>query len=110
MSALLQNYFSLSNLSCNVDKGNGGSLVEVVAGWQCQRWWWQWRRHGGSGGVGSLVVTWRWTQLALGQRRQHSSGGSNISAARQQHGSMMVATREQGITRYVITRLMMKQS
>ncbi len=56
MSALLQNYFSLSNLSCNVDKGSGGSLMEAVAGWQRRQWWWQWRRRDGSGGVGSLVV------------------------------------------------------
>ncbi len=30
MSALLQNSFSLSHLSCNVDNGNGGSLVEAT--------------------------------------------------------------------------------
>jgi hypothetical protein len=31
MSAMLQNSFSLSNLSCNVDKGNSGSLVAAAA-------------------------------------------------------------------------------
>jgi hypothetical protein len=46
MSALLQNSFSLSNLSCNVDNGVGGSLVEAVADWQRQQWWWQWRWYG----------------------------------------------------------------
>jgi hypothetical protein len=30
MSVMLQNSFSLSNLSCNVDNGNGGSLVVAV--------------------------------------------------------------------------------
>ncbi len=30
MSVMLQNSFSLSNLSCNVDNGNGGSLVAAV--------------------------------------------------------------------------------
>jgi hypothetical protein len=30
MSGMLQNYFSLSILSCNVDNGNGGSLVAAV--------------------------------------------------------------------------------
>ena len=30
MSIMLQNSFSLSNLSCNVDNGNGGSLVAGV--------------------------------------------------------------------------------
>jgi hypothetical protein len=30
MSVMLQSSFSLSNLSCNVDKGNGGSLVAGV--------------------------------------------------------------------------------
>ncbi len=92
MTALLQNSFSLSNLACNVDFGNGGSLVEAVAGWQRRQWWWQWRRHGGSGGGGSLVVTRRWTRPALGRQRQHSGSGGIISAARRQHGSMMVAT------------------
>jgi hypothetical protein len=48
MSALLQNYFSLSNLSCNVENGDNGSLVEAV------EWWWRWRRGGGSGGGGQL--------------------------------------------------------
>jgi hypothetical protein len=73
MSALLQNSFSLSNLSCNVDNGNGGSLVEAVAGWQCQQWWWRWQQHGGSGGGGSLVVTQR-------QHSQHWGGGSSTAA------------------------------
>ncbi len=92
MSALLQNSFSLSNLSCNLDNGNGGSLVEAVAGWQCRYWWWRWRQHGGSGGGGNLVVTQWWTRPALGQWRQHSGGSGGISAARRQHGSTMVAT------------------
>jgi len=30
MSVMLQSSFSLSNLSCNVDNGNGGSLVAGV--------------------------------------------------------------------------------
>jgi hypothetical protein len=30
MSVILQNSFSLSNLSCNVDNGNGGSLLAAV--------------------------------------------------------------------------------
>ena len=30
MSVMLQNSFSLSKLSCNVDNGNGGSLVAAV--------------------------------------------------------------------------------
>ncbi len=30
MSVMLQNSFSLSNLSCNVDNGNGGSLVAAI--------------------------------------------------------------------------------
>jgi hypothetical protein len=30
MSVMLQISFSLSNLSCNVDNGNGGSLVAAV--------------------------------------------------------------------------------
>jgi hypothetical protein len=30
MSVILQNSFSLSNLSCNVDNGNSGSLVAAV--------------------------------------------------------------------------------
>ncbi len=30
MSVMLQNSFSLSNLSCNVDNSNGGSLVAAV--------------------------------------------------------------------------------
>ncbi len=30
MSAMLQSFFSLSNLSCNVDNGDGGSLVAGV--------------------------------------------------------------------------------
>jgi hypothetical protein len=38
-SVILQNSFSLSNLSCNVDNGNGGSLVAAAAAWQ---WWRQW--------------------------------------------------------------------
>ncbi len=30
VSVMLQNSFLLSNLSCNVDNGNGGSLVAAV--------------------------------------------------------------------------------
>ena len=30
MSIMLQNSFSLSNLSCNVDNGDGGSLVAAA--------------------------------------------------------------------------------
>jgi hypothetical protein len=30
MSVMLQNSFSLSNLSCTVDNGNGGSLVVAL--------------------------------------------------------------------------------
>jgi hypothetical protein len=30
MSVMLQNSFSLSNLSCNIDNSNGGSLVAAV--------------------------------------------------------------------------------
>jgi hypothetical protein len=93
MSALLQNSYLLSNLSCNVDNGNGGSLVEAVV------WRWRWQRRVSSEGGDSLVVTWQRTQPALGQRRQHISGGGDISAARQQHDSTMVATQEQEIIR-----------
>jgi hypothetical protein len=74
MSALLQHSFSLSNLSCNVDNSNGGSLVEAMAAWQCWWWWWQWWQHGGSGGGGSLVVTQRQTQ-------QRGGGNSVVVAA-----------------------------
>ncbi len=105
MSALLQNSFSLSNLSCNVDKGNGGSLVEAVAGWQHRQWWWRWQRHGGRGSGGSLVVTWRRTRPALGQRRWWWY--QCCKAAAWQHDGGNMRTRDH---RYVITRMMMKQS
>jgi hypothetical protein len=81
MSALSQNSFSLSNLSCSVENGNNGSLVEAVA------WWWRLRQRGGSGSEGSLVVTWRWTWPALGWWPQHSGSGGGISAARRQHAA-----------------------
>ncbi len=61
MSVILQNSFSLSNISWDVDNGDGGSLVVAAAAWQCQR---RWGQHGVSGGGGSLGVTRRW-------RRQH---------------------------------------
>ncbi len=61
MSVILQNSFSLSNISCNVDNGNSSSLVVAAAAWQHQQ---QWRRRGVSGGCGSLGVTSWW-------RRQH---------------------------------------
>ncbi len=56
-SVFLQNSFSLSNISCNVDNGNGGSLVVAAAAWQHRRRWW---RRGVSGGSGSLGVTRQW--------------------------------------------------
>jgi hypothetical protein len=58
-SVIIQNSFSLSNLSCNVDNGNGGSLVVAAAAWQQQRRWW---RCGVSDTGSSLGVTrqWRW--------------------------------------------------
>ncbi len=56
-SVILQNSFSLSNLSCNVDNGNGGSLVVAAAAWQQWRRWW---RCGVSDSGGSLGVTWWW--------------------------------------------------
>jgi hypothetical protein len=61
MSVILQNSFSLSIISCNVDNGNGGSLVAAAAAWQCR---WRWQRCGVSGSAGRLGVTRRW-------RRQH---------------------------------------
>jgi hypothetical protein len=84
---ILQNFFSLSNISCNVDNGNGGSLVAAAAAWQC---WWQWQRRGVSGSGGSLGVTRR-------LRQQHSSGNSVAVVAvwRQQRGSMVVAVAAQ---------------
>jgi hypothetical protein len=51
MSALLQNSFSLSNLSHNVDKGNSGSLVEAVAVGNA---------GGGGGGGGGMVAVVVW--------------------------------------------------
>jgi hypothetical protein len=57
MSVILQNSFSLSNISCNVDNGNGSSLVVALAAWQRWQWWW-W--CGVSGGGSRLGVTWRW--------------------------------------------------
>jgi hypothetical protein len=54
MAVILQNSFSSSNLSHNVDNGNGGSLAAAVVAWPWQRLWW---RHGGSGSGASLVVT-----------------------------------------------------
>jgi hypothetical protein len=56
-SVILQNSFSLSNISCNVDNGNGSSLVAAAAAWQRQRQWW---RRGASESGGSLGVTRRW--------------------------------------------------
>jgi hypothetical protein len=58
MSVILQNSFSLSNLSCNVDNRDGGSLVVAAAAWQWQRRWW--RRRGVSDSGRSLAVIWRW--------------------------------------------------
>ncbi len=88
---MLQNSFSLSNLSSNVDNDNGGSLVAAVAAWQRQRWWQRWQRCGGSGSGGSLVVTWR-------QTRQHGDGNSLVVGAvwRQKRGSIgvMVAAQQ----------------
>ncbi len=57
MSVILQNSFSLSNISCNVDNGDNGSLVVAAAAWQR---WQHWRWRGVSGGGGSLVVAQRW--------------------------------------------------
>jgi hypothetical protein len=54
-SVILHNSFSSSNLSHNVDNGNGGSLAVAATAWQ---WCRQWQRCGGSGGGGSLVATW----------------------------------------------------
>jgi hypothetical protein len=82
MSVILQNSFSSSNLSHNVDNGDGGSLVVAVAAWQWQR---QWQWCGGSGSDGSSMITRRW--------RQQRSGSNSIAMAlvwRQQRGSMVV--------------------
>jgi hypothetical protein len=80
-SVMLQNsFFSLSNLSCNVDKGNSGILVAAAAAWQCQWQWWRWWRCGGSGGGSSLMVT-RWQTQQCGS----GSGGGNVAAAAWQH-------------------------
>ncbi len=57
MSVILQNSFSLSNISCNEDNGNGGSFMVTAAAWQCR---WRWQQRGVSGSGGSLGVTWRW--------------------------------------------------
>ncbi len=103
MSALLQNSFSLSNLSCNVDYGNISSLVEAVAGWQCRWWWWRWQQHGGSGGGGSLVVTRRQIRPALGQRQQHSGGGGEYQCckvAAWQHDGGNMRTRDYKVCNY----------
>jgi hypothetical protein len=54
MSVILQNFFSLSNISCNLDNGDGSSLVVAAAAWQ-RCWRWQWHDVSGSGS--SLGVT-----------------------------------------------------
>ncbi len=79
-SVILQNSFSLSNISCNVDNGNGGGLLVAVAAWRCRQ---RWRQHGVSGGGGSLGVTLRW--------RWQRGGGNSVAVAAvwwQQRGSM----------------------
>jgi hypothetical protein len=59
MSALLQNSFSLSNLSCNVDNGNGSAMP--VAWWQ-----WQWGQLGGNTAMDMASIG----AAAAAQRRQ----------------------------------------
>jgi hypothetical protein len=70
---MLQNSFLLSNLSHNLDKGDGGSFVATSAAWQCRWRWWQWQQCGDSNGGGSLMVTW-------GQTQQRSGGNSIVAA------------------------------
>jgi hypothetical protein len=97
--------------------GNSSILKAAVVTWQCQWWWWRcWQLSGSSSAV-SLVVTRRRIRkhcrgnslvvaavqcggsgvdgsgvVVLGPWRQPSCGGGGISAARWQHGNMMVVT------------------
>jgi hypothetical protein len=84
-SVILQNSFSSSNLSHNVDNGNNNSFTftAAVAAWQRR---WQWRQSGGSGSGGSLMGT-QW------QRWQRGNGSSVavVAAWRQWRGSMVAA-------------------
>ncbi len=98
-------FFLSSNLSHNVDNGDGGSLAAAAAAWQRRQ---RWRQRGGSGGGDGLVVTRRRrrqrgssSMAAWWWRRRHSSGDGGSSAVRQQHGSMTVATWEWGVIRYL---------
>jgi hypothetical protein len=59
MSVILQNSFSLSNSSFNVDNGNGGSLVAAAVAWQWQKRWLQ-CGVGDSGGSLGVTRRWRW--------------------------------------------------
>jgi hypothetical protein len=67
MSVMLQNFFSLSNLSCNVDNDNHGSLVAAVSPADC---------FGGSSdlaGTGSTLFSGGlfWRQLRFGGNWLH---------------------------------------
>ncbi len=56
MSVMLQSSFSLSNLSCNVDNGDGGSLVAGV--------------HI----LDLLKKDWSYLEVSIGDTREHQLG------------------------------------
>jgi hypothetical protein len=67
MSVMLQNSFSLSNLCCNVDNGNGGSLVVAVLPADCLK------GSSNLAGTGSTLFSGGlfWRQLRFGGNWLH---------------------------------------